>query len=96
MYTVFLCKVLAKCLGSIAEADNYDPLDNDTHGTLQTDLDEAQISKPVRPKEFRSFMVVPFVSLLIALAISLGVLLAKNQPYGKHALAEWSSLINPA
>ena len=79
--------MLANCLGSITEADNYDPLDNDAHGAIRTDLDPT----PVRPREFRSFMVAPFVSLLIGLAIALGVLLAKSQPHGKHALRRQSS-----
>ncbi|KAF1935402.1 hypothetical protein EJ02DRAFT_428471 [Clathrospora elynae] len=66
----------------IAEADNFDPLDHHAHGVVRTDSDESQIANPIRPREFRSFMVLPFVSLLVALAIVLGVLLLKSRPYG--------------
>ncbi|KAF2851912.1 hypothetical protein T440DRAFT_47365 [Plenodomus tracheiphilus IPT5] len=66
----------------IGEADSFDPLDHSTHGVVRTDSDESRNPKPVRPREFRSFMVVPFVSLLVALAITLGVLLTKARPYG--------------
>ncbi|KAF1834095.1 hypothetical protein BDW02DRAFT_589154 [Decorospora gaudefroyi] len=66
----------------IAEADNFNPLANDAHDIVWTSSDERQISGAVRPREFRAVMVLPFVSLLISLAIVLGVLLLKNQPYG--------------
>lgn len=50
---------------------------------MRLQSEEAQVAKPVRPKEFRSFMVLPFVLLQVALAIVLGVLLHKSQPFGK-------------
>jgi hypothetical protein len=74
-------------LESITEADNYDPSDNDAHGVVRTDFDESYVPTPIRPREFRSFMVAPFVSLLVGLAIALGVLLAKSQPHGNYTLA---------
>ena len=51
------------------------------------DSEESQKAKPVRPKEFRLFAVLPFVLLQIALAIALGVLLRQSQPFGKPLLA---------
>ncbi|KAF1847952.1 uncharacterized protein K460DRAFT_363966 [Cucurbitaria berberidis CBS 394.84] len=66
----------------ITEADSFDPLDHNSHGIVRTESDESQPAKPIRPREFQSLMVLPFVSLLIALAITLGVLLLKSQPYG--------------
>lgn len=70
-------------------------LDYDEHGTcivqvdvnsqpfVRTDSDVVRIPKPVRPREFRSFMAAPFIMTHIALAITLGVLLAKSrQHYG--------------
>lgn len=85
-FSLACCRVctLLTAWKRITEADNYDPLDNDAHGAVRTDFDESQAPTPVRPREFRSFMVAPFVSLLIGLAIALGVLLAKSQPYGKY------------
>lgn len=68
---------------SIAEADNFDPLSNNTHGPVRLMSEESQITKPMRPREFRSFMVLPFVLLQVALAIVLGVLLHNSQPFGK-------------
>lgn len=86
-----ICTLLTE-LKRITEADNYDPLDNDAHGAIRTDFDESQAPMPVRPREFRSFMVAPFVSLLISLAIALGVLLAKSQPHGKYTSTRECSL----
>ncbi|EFQ84872.1 hypothetical protein PTT_20366 [Pyrenophora teres f. teres 0-1] len=67
---------------TITEADSFDPLDTNTHGMVRTDSDDSLHPKPVRPREFRSFMVLPFVTLLLGLAIALGVLLLKSQPHG--------------
>ncbi|RYN51103.1 hypothetical protein AA0118_g10587 [Alternaria tenuissima] len=67
---------------TITEADNFDPLGIHAHGAVRTNSDESQAPTPVRPKEFRSFMVIPFVSLLVALAITLGVLLHQSLPHG--------------
>ncbi|KAF9691447.1 hypothetical protein EKO04_010599 [Ascochyta lentis] len=66
----------------IIEADSFDPICNDAHGPVRIESEESQVITPVRPKEFRSFMVLPFVLLQIALAVVLGVLLHKSQPFG--------------
>ena len=79
-----MLRVFADHLNSIAEADSFDPLDANTHGIVRTDSDDSQTPQPIRPREFRSLMVVPFVTLLIGLAIALGILLLKSQPHGKY------------
>ncbi|KAF3009624.1 hypothetical protein E8E13_007213 [Curvularia kusanoi] len=45
-------------------------------------LVSSQKTKPVRPKEFRLFAVLPFVLLNVTIAITLGVLLRQSQPFG--------------
>jgi preprotein translocase subunit SecG len=50
--------------------------------------------KPVRPKEFRSFMILPFVLLQVVLAIVLGVLLHKSQPVGTLSIRGSPKLAN--
>jgi len=42
----------------------------------------TDIAKPVRPVEFSLWVAGPFVSVLIALAIALGVLFAKAHVQG--------------
>ena len=69
---------------SIAEVDNFDPPSNNAHGPVRLESEESQIAKPMRPKEFGSFMVLPFVLLQVAMAVVLGVLLHKSQPFGKR------------
>lgn len=65
---------------SIRDTDSLVPLNQDAHDAPS---ECSQTAKPFRPREFRSFMVVPFISLLAALAITLGVLWTKARPYGK-------------
>ncbi|KAH7135259.1 hypothetical protein B0J11DRAFT_575858 [Dendryphion nanum] len=45
-------------------------------------ISRSLTSGSIRPREFRSFMVIPFISLQVALAITLSVLLLKSMPYG--------------
>jgi len=53
-----------------------------------------EIAKPVRPKEFRLFMAIPFVGLFILLAVSLAVLFIKARANGKLIPVD-ISLVDP-
>ncbi|KZM28707.1 uncharacterized protein EKO05_0009920 [Ascochyta rabiei] len=66
----------------IIEADSFDTVRNHAHGAVQIESEESQMVKPVRPKEFRAFMILLFLLLQVALAAVLGVLLHKSQPFG--------------
>jgi hypothetical protein len=67
----------------LVEADNFDPVTENSHGLVRTDSKKSEPLQPVRPKEFKSHMVLPFVIVLIGLAVVLGVLYYKSQPYGE-------------
>lgn len=70
----------------ITNAESTNSLSESLHGPVLCYSEESQQAKPVRPKEFRLFAVLPFVLLQIALAIALGILLRQSQPFGTYML----------
>ena len=78
----------------ITNAESTDALSESPHGPVLCYSEESQQAKPIRPKEFRLFAVLPFVLLQIALAVALGVLLRKSQPFGKYMIHSLYTAIN--
>jgi len=71
---------------SIKESESFDRLYHNAHSA---DIECSQTAKPLRPREFRFLMAVPFVSFLVALAITLGVIWTKARPHGKMSENHW-------
>lgn len=66
---------------SIIEVDQATDTGSPLLGQRQDTAKE--IAKPVRPKEFRLLMAIPFVGLFILLAVSLAVIFIKARANGK-------------
>jgi hypothetical protein len=67
----------------IAESDSFDPAAENSHGLVRSSSSGFDPLQPVRPNEFRSYMILPFVLFLVVLAVGLGVLYHQSQPYGE-------------